>query len=135
MRLKDGSIRFRSILPSLVWFASSVLLHAILALEPFGAFNAVPLAKSRKIFCWLGVGVLGEVFRRAEIGMDLVEVSISDHMNIFSRRRCQPDMAHLVLRFVFILRTAPMVGSCVLCSYSILFLPDLCPIVLWLLRS
>ena len=45
--------------PSLVILAAGMLLHAVLALEPFGAFHAIPLPKAGEILCWLGGFVLG----------------------------------------------------------------------------
>ena len=55
------------ILPSLM------LCKAVFSFEEFGAFDAVPLPQARKIFCRFGCFVLGEVVRRVEVCVDLIE--------------------------------------------------------------
>lgn len=39
-----------------------MLNHAMLALEPLSAFNAIELSKTWEILCWLGRFVIGQVF-------------------------------------------------------------------------
>lgn len=84
-----------------------MLQHAVLALKPLGAFDAVELAKPREIFCWLGVLMLGKVFRRTEIGMDLVEISV---LLLVNSSTCKGDwkVIYLFRRFVLILLIAPI---------------------------
>lgn len=49
--------------------------EAILAFEPFRTFNTVKSTKTRKIFLWFSSLMLGQVLRRAEVGMNFVEIS------------------------------------------------------------
>jgi hypothetical protein len=52
----------------------SVCDHAVLALKPFCAFDAVELAQTRKIFSGFAALMLLEMLGRFEIGCDLVKV-------------------------------------------------------------
>ena len=54
--------------------APSMLNHIVLALEPFGALDAVELSETWKILGRLDLLVLSKMFRGAEIGMNEVEV-------------------------------------------------------------
>lgn len=109
MRSPTITSHSRGIVPPLVILAACVLLHAVLTLEPFGAFDAVPLAKAGKIFCWLGGFVLRQVLGRAEICVNLIKISARF---FFSRDPLKKQLVrvYLVLRFVFTLRIAPISG-------------------------
>lgn len=86
-----------------------MLLHAMLGLEPFGAFNAIPLPKAREILCWLAGFVLGQMPGRTEICVNLVKVSTQIFVSQLNSSR--DNFVYLVLRFVFTLRRAPIMGS------------------------
>ena len=80
-----------------VVFASLVLFEAVLTLEEFCAFNAVPLTQAGEILCRLGVFVLGEMAGGAEIGVDLIETS-GNSVGLQVLRRCWIDTTYLVMR-------------------------------------
>lgn len=61
-------------LPSLMRLSLPVHHKARFCLVPLGAFGAVPFSETRKVLGGLGVLVLCEVFRRQQVGLDLVQV-------------------------------------------------------------
>ncbi|KAL8694014.1 MAG: hypothetical protein Q9218_001252 [Villophora microphyllina] len=72
-----------------------MLFHAMLALKVLGAFNAVPLAQPREIFCWFGAFVLSKMFVGAEISMDLIKIPILPHQYIaYHCTNCIMNFAH-----------------------------------------
>ena len=54
--------------------APSMLNHIVLALEPFGALDAIELSETWEILGGFDLLVLSKMFRGAEIGMNEVEV-------------------------------------------------------------
>ena len=103
-------------IPSLVIFASGMLLNAVLAFEEFGAFNTVPLTQSGEIFCWLGTLVFSEMSGGEKICVDLIKISVASSTTMFGRSTTW-EGAHLVLRFVLILRIAPIVEA--VCGFDL----------------
>jgi len=69
---RDRYIGLEREVPSFVDLASSVLNQAVLPFKPFGALNAVPLSQSWQIFGCLRALVLGQVFRRVQVGVYLI---------------------------------------------------------------
>lgn len=60
--------------PALMGLLATVTDKAGLGVEPFCALDAVVAAQVGKVLFGFGVLVLGEVFRRQKIGLDLIDV-------------------------------------------------------------
>jgi hypothetical protein len=85
----------------------------VLCLKPLRAFNAVPLAQPGEVFRCFRFSVLGKMFLRSNVCLDLVKISVGESVRSANLQGRTGGCTDLVRRFVLLRLMLPMMGQVV----------------------